>query len=124
MSHAAKSLALFALYMVSLGVILMVAPNPLLALLGLPPTEEVWVRVVGLVVVYLGIWDFQAARKDLAEFLLLSVYLRSSLILFLTTFVLLGFVGSVLIWFGVIDLAAALWTALALKFSPKKQVTD
>jgi hypothetical protein len=54
----------------------------------------------------------------MTDFLKLTVYTRSSLIVFFAAFVLLGLASPPLILFGVVDLLGAIWTGLALR-SPK-----
>jgi hypothetical protein len=115
MNNAAKSVYGFGLYLLALSVIVIVTPNTLLGLLGLPPTDEVWIRVIGVLVLILGFYFTQAARKGLTDFFRWTVYVRSSLILFLAAFVALGFAGPSLILLGVVDLLGAVWTALALR---------
>ena len=115
MSKSAKTIFAFGIYFAVLGTILIVAPNILLTLFGVPTTNEVWIRVVGVVVIVLAFYYTQAARKELVEFFHWTLYTRSSAIVFFTAFVLLGFVKPILILFGAIDLAGAIWTALALR---------
>ena len=115
MSRAGLSVFVFAIYMLLVGAILMVVPNFLLSLVALPPTDEVWIRVVGTLTAVLGTYYLLAARAELRQFFHWSVFVRASVIVFFTAFVLFGFVPWPLILFGVVDLAAALWTAWALR---------
>jgi len=115
MSKPAKTLFVFGIYLVALGIVLIAAPNFLLSLFGVPTTDEVWIRVVGVVVLVLAFYDIQGARKEMVAYFLLTVYSRASVIVFFTAFVLLGMVKPILILFGAIDLAGAIWTALALR---------
>ena len=117
MSNPAKSVYFFGLYLVGLGAILLVIPNLLLSVFGLPPTGEVWVRVVGMVVLLLGVYYVVLARGESTLFIRLTVYLRSSVIVFFTAFVLLGLASPPLIMFGAVDLLGAIWTGLALRQS-------
>jgi len=115
MSKSARSLFVFAIYMVLLGLALLFIPNLLLGLFGLPATQEVWIRVVGMLALLLGYYYSQAARRELREFFQWTVYTRGSVILFFIAFVLLGLGPASLILFGGLDLLGALWTALALR---------
>jgi uncharacterized membrane protein len=117
MSKSARSVLIFGLYLVVLGITLLVVPNFLLGIFFLPSTTEVWIRVVGMLILILGFYYTQAARKELTDFFQWTVTVRVSTILFFTAFVLLGFAGSALILFGVVDLLGALWTGLALRSS-------
>ena len=118
MSNSARSVLVFGLYLVVLGIILLVAPNFLLGMFVLPSTTEVWIRIVGMLVLFLGFYYTQAAGKEMTDFFRWTVYLRSTVIIFFVVFVLLGFASPPLIMFGVVDLLGAIWTGLALR-SPK-----
>ena len=115
MSKAAVSIFVFSIYMFVLGIVLLAFPNFLLGLFGIPETTEVWVRVVGMLVLILGVYYFQAARNELAAFFIASVLGRFSVLVFLTAFVLMEMSPPSLIGFGLIDVAAASWTLIALK---------
>jgi len=115
MTNSARSLFVFGLYLVVLGMVLLVAPNFLLGIFGLASTTEVWIRVVGMLLLLLAFYNIQAARKELTDFLQWTVYARSSVIVFFIVFVLLGLAKPQLILFGAIDSLGALWTALALR---------
>jgi hypothetical protein len=100
MSNSARSIFVFGLYLLALGIILIAAPNFLLGMFFIPSTTEVWIRVLGVVVLYLGFYYTQAARNEMTDFFQWTVYLRPTLILFFSTFVILGFVGPTLIRFA------------------------
>lgn len=117
MSKSARSVFIFGLYLGVLGIILLVIPNFLLGVFQLPSTNEVWIRVVGMLLFLLGIYYILAARKEMTEFFQWTVYIRASVILFLITFVLFGFVKPILILIGVVDLFGSVWTNLALRAS-------
>ena len=118
MSKSALSMFVFGLYAAVLGIMLIVVPNFLLKTIARTSTAEVWIRVVGLLLLYLGFYYTQAARKEMTDFFRWAVYTRSTVIVFFAAFVLLGLARPPLIMFGVIDLLGAIWTGLALR-SPK-----
>jgi hypothetical protein len=115
MSNSAKSVLVFGVYLVCLALILLISPNTLLNLFGIPSTTEVWARVVGMLAFWLGYYYIQSARKGLTDMFRWSVQTRSTVIIFFTAFVALGFVPATLILFGVVDLLAAIWTAVCLR---------
>ena len=117
MSKSARSVFVFGLYLGILGITLLVIPNLLLGVFQLPSTNEVWIRVVGMLLFLLGIYYLLAARKEMTDFFQWTVCVRASVILFLITFVLLGFVKPILILIGVVDLLGAIWTGMALRAS-------
>ncbi len=115
MSNPAKSIFVFGIYLIGLGAILIVTPNSLFTLFGLPGVSEVWIRVVGMELLFVAFYHIQAARKEMTEFFRWTVYTRSLVIVFFTAFVLLGLAHPLLILFAVIDLLAAIWTGLTLR---------
>jgi hypothetical protein len=115
MSPAARSIQVFAVYLLLLGLVLVVSPNMLLALFGIPATGEVWIRVVGMLVCFLGVYYWEAARANLRTFFAWTVPVRLSVPVFFGAFVLLGMAPPVLLLFGAVDAAAALWTWFALR---------
>jgi uncharacterized membrane protein len=114
MSQAARSVNVFGIYLVVLGVVLLTAPNLLLSLFHLPLTTEVWLRVVGMLVVFLGMYYRVAAAAELRPFFLTTVILRASVPVFFVAFVLAGWAEWPLLLFGSVDAAGAAWTWSAL----------
>ncbi len=115
MSKAAKSLLLFGVYLFGLAAVLIVAPNRLLTLFGMPPTTEVFVRIVGMLVLFLGYYYVQAARHELVPFFRASVHGRAAVLPFFVAFVLLEYAPPSLLAFGAVDACGAAWTAWALR---------
>ncbi len=115
MSPAARISFVFAGYLILLGIVLLVIPNVLLALFAYPTTSDVWIRVVGMLLIILAFYYIQAARHELIQFFVWTVYGRAAVIVFFFTFVMLGLAQPTLILFGVVDLLSALWTASALR---------
>ena len=93
----------------------MVIPNVLLGLFKYPETDEVWIRVVGMLVFLLGYYYYQASKNEIKNFFQWTVYARTSVLLFFIVFVLFDLASPILILFGAIDAAAALWTHLSLR---------
>lgn len=115
MSKAAKSVFVFGLYLIINGLGFLLMPNTMLGSLGIPSTNEPWINIVGMLLLMLAYYYIQSARSELTRLFRLSVHVRSSVIVFFIAFVLLGLAPPILIMFGVIDLLAAIWTALALR---------
>ncbi|MBK9926931.1 MAG: hypothetical protein IPP66_16795 [Anaerolineales bacterium] len=117
MSKIAFTIFVFGLYLVGLGIVLLVVPNLWLGIFQIPATHDIWIRILGMLLFYLGIYYILAARKEMTDFFRWTVYLRSTVILFLITFVLLGFGKPIIILIGIIDFMGAVWTWLALRVS-------
>ena len=114
MSAAARSVFVFGLYLMGLGVVLLFAPNMLLGAFGMPSTTEVWIRVVGMLVLIIGFLDVVAGRTDLVPLFRASVLARGLVPVVFVAFVIEGAPVQLLL-FGAADLAGAVWTAVALR---------
>ena len=115
MSRAAKSLFVFGIYLCGLGLILLFVPNLILQVFGVPPTSEVWIRIIGMFLLFLSFYYVRAARNELTIFIRWTVWTRIAVIFYFAAFVLLVSAPKALLLFGVIDLLSAIWTWLALK---------
>jgi hypothetical protein len=69
LSGPARTVFVFGVYLLLLGALLIVAPNSLLGLLRVAPTAEVWIRVLGMVVLLLGAYYVLAALAELRAFI-------------------------------------------------------
>ena len=114
MSRAAFSLWVFSIYLWALGLLLIFDPN-LLRIVGIPESHEVWIRVVGLLVVIIGCVDFVAAREELLPILRGSVPIRLLVLVVFAAFVILRLAPPALLLFGLVDAAGALWTGICLR---------
>ena len=115
MSRAAKSLFIFGIYLCGLGLILLLVPNLILQIFGVPPTNEVWIRINGMFVLCLSFYYVQTARHELTIFIRWTVGTRIAVIFCFAAFVLLLSAPKALLLFGLIDLLSAIWTLFALK---------
>lgn len=115
MSKAARSSLVFGIYLVLLGLFLLIAPNTLITFFGLPATNDIWIRVVGMLLFLLSYYYIQAARKNVTDFFRWSVVARMSVIVFFAVFVILDLVKPILLLFGGVDFLAAMWTYIALR---------
>jgi len=117
MTRAAVSIFAFGIYMVVMGLALLVVPNVLLGLFAYPTTTEIWIRILGFMVVVAGYYYIVAARYELTPFFRATIYGRPAVIVCFGAFTLLGMAEPALVLFGAIDLLGAIWTAFALRSS-------
>jgi len=115
MSRAATSILVFGLYLTAVGATLVLTPNLLLGLLGFPPTNEVWIRVAGVLVLILAYYFVQSVRRGTIDFWRWTTHVRFSLIFFFAAFVLFGLAQPQLLLLGVADFLGAIWTTWALR---------
>lgn len=121
MKPASKSIYIFGFYLLITGLTLIAAPNFLLSLFQIPPTTEIWIRVLGAVVIDVGLLYVYMAPANHSLFFTLTIFARFSILAWFTAFVLLGWAPAQLILFGLIDAAGATWTYLAMKKQTESQ---
>jgi hypothetical protein len=102
-------------YVIGSGLSLLFVPNILLGIFGFAPTQEIWIRVMGLLVVVLAFYYRAIARSNAAEVALATVYGRLVFCAGLVCFVFLGMAQTPLIGFALAETALALWTWQELK---------
>ena len=115
MTAASRSVCYFGYYLYVTGLTLMIAPNFLLNMLKLPETKEVWIRILGVVVITIGHYYHRTGAENNHSFLKHTIASRIFVFFAFTAFVLADYVAPVLLLFGLIDLAGAIWTLMALK---------
>jgi len=115
MSKPAVSLLVFGIYLIFIGMAFVLVPNLMLSIFGVPATTEQWIRVMGSLLAYFGVYYILAARAELHQLFRWSVYVRGSVILVFALFVLTGVGQPTLLLFGTFDLLGAIWTAITLR---------
>ena len=115
MSKAAISILVFGIYLAIGGFLLVGAPAFVCQMLTLDAPQGVWVRMTGMFFCILAFYCVCAASQEATAFIRWSVYTRPTTLLFLGAFVAAKLVQPVILIFGVIDVAASLWTAFALR---------
>ena len=115
MSKPAFTIRIWSFYLLGLGLILLLLPNVLLTLFAIPTTDEVWIRVVGMLLLILAYYCWEAARLNNLPFIQWSVPAHASVIFVFIGFVLFKLAPPQLILFGAVDLLAALWARATLK---------
>lgn len=113
--RAARTVIVFGVYLMVAGVVLVVAPNALLRPIGFEPTTEPWVRIIGGISIALGYYYLQAGRQGVEAFIRWTARSRPAMCAFFIVLALLRLAKPQLVLFGVIDLAGAIWTTLALR---------
>ena len=115
---AARSLQLFGLYLCVAGGGLLLAPALVLAPLGLAVPQDGWIRIVGVLALALGSSDVLAAKNSVQASIRWSVWRRLVAGLAIGAMVAAGVAPTPVVVFAVVDICAALWTALLLQQTP------
>ena len=117
MSRATQSMMVWTFYVLLLGAVLLIIPNVLLAVFQIEETEEVWIRIVGLLLLGYGAYYWTAVQAQFTRLYRMSIWVRWGIVVGL---VALAFtVGPwQLVLFAAVDFAGGLWTYLTLGTSP------
>lgn len=115
MTAAAKTILYFSYYLFFMGLSLAIIPNLILPLLGFQETQEVWVRVLGIVTLVVGYYYFQTANAEITLFFGFTVIARIFVFIAFILMVIFGKAPVLLILTGFVDFAGAIWTHMSLK---------
>lgn len=114
MTAAARSIQVWSIYVLILGTGVAVVPNLILSTLDVPETEEVWIRVLGMLLVVLALYYWDAARYETRNLFVASVLGRAFVAASLVVLWLTGAPWQLLL-FAAVDAAGAVWTFSALR---------
>ena len=117
MSSAAKSIFYYSFYMMGIGLVLLFIPNLILSLFRFAPTNDIWIRILGLFAFCAGMLYFYCGRTDQTGFFRISITERIVFFLGMVGIVLFLPANPMLILIGSVDLFGAIWTALTLRDS-------
>jgi hypothetical protein len=122
MSKARVSIIGYALYLATAGLLLALIPNVLLPLVGLPPSTDAWIRLVGSLAFVLGIKGIQNSRFEIAPAFQFDVYTRTLVGTFIVVLVILHIAPPIFLALAALDYAGSIWTQLALRADARQKV--
>jgi hypothetical protein len=109
------SVLVHAVYLFLTSLQLLFVPNLLLETFGFEPTSEVWIRVLGAVVLGLSVFYYGLSKVATPEVLHFSVIHRLTVTLGFIVLALTGLAKINLILFAGLDALTAIWTWRELK---------
>ena len=113
--QAKLSIMVFGVYAMLTGVVLIISPNTLLGMFGMPPASEIWIRVAGLLALIVGYYYWACGRAGAVAFFRATIPGRLAFCVGGAMLVALVGAPVQLLMFGAADLAGAAWTAWALR---------
>ncbi len=120
MTRSGKSIFYFGFWVLACGISLMFFPAFCLDFAGIALNDYITVRLFGMVLIYLAVYYFIAGRHPAFRPLYrATVFTRSSALIFVIGFVILGMAKPIVIGFVAVDALGALWTVLALRADGK-----
>ena len=108
-------------YVIVSGISLLFFPNYLLGLFGIESTNEIWIRVLGMLVLALSFYYYAMYKNGGKEVIRATVQGRLFFCAGLVTFVILGMVKPVLLGFAIAETGLVLWTLSEIRKAGKEQ---
>jgi len=106
----------FGFWVLACGVSLLLFPGLMLRLAAITVSNDVILRIQGMVLVFLAVYYFVAGRQPgFRPLYQVTVYTRAAALPLTAVLVLLLRANPLIILFTVVDALGALWTALALR---------
>jgi hypothetical protein len=115
MKSAALTIKVFGVYVSLIGLALLCAPNAILPILGFPETTETWVRVLGALALVVGYYYWVCGVANVRAFFVATVQGRMVFCAAGLALVVWADAPPALIAIGLVDVAGAGWTLLALR---------
>ena len=109
------SLTVQCIYVLLTGLQLLFIPATLLGIFGFDAPTDVWIKVLGVLVLGLSIIYYLINRSGNKDVVLSTVWFRMFVAAGFLFLVISGEVKSALLLFGSIDVATAVWTWFELK---------
>jgi hypothetical protein len=104
MTPSAKSVCYFGFYLYIVGLTLIFLPDFFLQTLQLPSTNEVWIRMVGILAFNIGYYYHRTGASTNHAFFKFTIPTRIVVFISFTVFALLKYTSPILIAIGAVDL--------------------
>lgn len=114
MTPAARSVFAFGIYVVIVGLLVTVAPDAVLRMLRFPPAADQWIRMVGVLSLVIGTYDIVSGRSNADANIRASIPIRVGFAVCCVALVVTRLLPVQLLPLAAIDVAGAVWTAMAL----------
>lgn len=115
MEIPAKSVLGFGIWALFSGLGLLVMPQTLVGIVGLVLAEPVYARIIGFILIEIGILYVWLAINNITAAFTVTVYIRIIPVMMLTIFVVTGMGPWQLILFAIVDVLSAMHTWWSLK---------
>lgn len=115
MTRTSKSILIFGLYSLLMGIVLFFIPNTILPLFDLPVSDLPWTNLLGFVLICSSYYYVRSALKNNQDFALYTVQTRLIAPLAVVYLFISGKADWHFLSFGLVDGLGGLWTWFELK---------
>ncbi len=114
MNRVNKSVFIFGLYSLLMGIVLLFVSNAILPIVGLPISNEAWIRLLGFVLICSSYYYIRSALKGNIDFAQYTMHTRFFAPLVVIYLIASGKADWHFLSFGLIDGLGGLWTLYEL----------
>ena len=115
MNKVSRSIFVFGLYSLLMGIVLLFLPNSILPLFDLPVTGKPWLNLLGFVLICSSYYYLRSALSSNIQFAVYTTHTRFAAPLVVFYLIASGNADWHFLSFGVVDGLGGLWTWLELK---------
>ena len=115
-----KSIFVFGLYSLSMGIVLLFFANLVLPLVGLPISKEPWLHLLGFVLICSSYYYLQSALKGNIDFARYIMHTRLFAPLVVVFLIVTGKADWHFLSFGIVDGLGGTWTWIELRRNKKE----
>jgi hypothetical protein len=120
MNRVSRSILIFGIYSMVMGVVLLFIPNIILPVFSIPVSGEPWLHLLGFVLTCSSYYYIRSAQKGNMDFARYTTHTRFAAPLVVAFLVLSGKADFHFVSFGVVDGLGGLWTWLELRREKKR----
>ena len=115
MTSVSKSIFVFGLYSLVMGLVLLFIPNLILPIVGLPVSNEPWLHLLGFVLMCSSYYYLRTALKNNDDFARYTTHTRFAAPVVVAFMIITGKADWHFLSFGIVDGLGGLWTWIELK---------
>lgn len=115
MNRTSKSIFIFGIYSLVMGIVLLFLPDQVLPLFDLPVSGEPWLNLLGFVLICSSYYYIRSALSGNLQFALYTTHTRFFAPLVVGYLMASGKADWHFISFGIVDFLGGLWTWIELK---------
>jgi hypothetical protein len=123
MTRAALSVYMYGLYLISSGLPFLLIPHFTLGMFGLSAGDDLWIRLVGVLLAVIGSFYVAAVLTRSDRMLIWTVPTRYATATFMAVMVALGEAGLALLVFAALDALTASLTWVAIRADEEEKAT-
>lgn len=115
MNRVSKSILIFGMYSLIMGIVLLFIPHLILPIFNLPVSGEPWLNLLDFVLVCSSYYYFRSGLSGNIQFALYTTHTRFAAPLIVAYLIATGKADWRFLFFGIVDGVGGLWTWFELK---------